>query len=173
MKGDCIPVNNEKSNVTRMFLLKVIDTELIASNKKVSVFHHHRSNTNFIINFKENFCSGPSPVSHNNTLKTMQSFPNSNKNLSHYSESNISKISTSLTLNQALNERELSSEGISLLRKYCCSLKMRKAKKVSDLGMDRKVRNYMTQILDEHFLRELKLLVAINIPQKKKISFNY
>ena len=138
MKGNCTPVYREKPNVTRMFLLKVIDNEIMASKKKISIFHHHRSSNNFIINFKENFHSGFSPVTHTNTLKKMQSFPIT---LPHYSESNISKISTALTVNQPLTERELSSEGIALLRKYCCSLKLRKGKNISDLGMDRKVRN--------------------------------
>ena len=133
MKGNCTPVYKEKSNMTRMFLLKVIDTELIASNKKVSIFHQTHHITNFIINFKENFYSGSSPVTHTNTLKKMQYFPIT---LSHYSESNISKISTALTVNQPMNERELSSEGIVLLRKYCCSLKMRKGKKITELGID-------------------------------------
>ena len=79
MKGDCCLMSSEKSNLTRMFLLKVIDNELIASEKKISIFHH-RSNTNFIINFKENFCSSSSTES-DNKIQRMQSFHQSNKNV--------------------------------------------------------------------------------------------
>lgn len=171
MKGDCSLISSEKSNLTRMFLLKVIDNELIASEKKISIFHH-RSNTNFIINFKENFCSSSSTESQNKIVK-MQSFPQSDKNVSQFSESNLSKISTSLTANKTKISRELSADGVAMLRKYCCNLRIRNSKKESDLCIDRKVRNYMTQILDDHFLKELKLLVSLKIPQKKKISFNY
>ena len=171
MKGDCCLMSSEKSNLTRMFLLKVIDNELIASEKKISIFHH-RSNTNFIINFKENFCSSSSTES-DNKIQRMQSFPQSNKNVSQFSESNLSKISTSLTTNQTKIGSELSADGVAMLRKYCYTLRIRKSKKESDLCLDRKVRNYMTQILDDHFLKELKLLVSLKIPQKKKISFNY
>ena len=171
MKGDCSLISGEKSNLTRMFLLKVIDNELIASEKKISIFHH-RSNTNFIINFKENFCSSSSTESQNKIVR-MQSFPQSDKNVSQFSESNLSKISTSLTANQTKISRELSADGVAMLRKYCCNLRIRNSKKESDLFIDRKVRNYMTQILDDHFLKELKLLVSLKIPQKKKISFNY
>ena len=166
MKGDCCLMSSEKSNLTRMFLLKVIDNELIASEKKISIFHH-RSNTNFIINFKENFCSSSSTESHNK-IQRMQSFHQSNK-----SASILSKISTSLTTNQTKIGSELSAEGVAMLRKYCYTLRIRKSKKESDLCINRKVRNYMTQILDDHFLKELKLLVSLKIPQKKKISFNY
>ena len=171
MKGDCCLMSSEKSNLTRMFLLKVIDNELIASEKKISIFHP-RSNTNFIINFNENFCSSSSTESHN-IIQRMQSFPQSNKNVSQFSESNLSKISTSLTTNQTKIGSELSADGVAMLRKYCYTLRIRKSKKESDLCIDRKVRNYMTQILDDHFLKELKLLVSLKIPQKKKISFNY
>ena len=171
MKGDCCLMSSEKSNLTRMFLLKVIDNELIASEKKISIFHH-RSNTNFIINFKENFCSSSSTESPNK-IQRMQSFHQSNKSVSQFSESNLSKISTSLTTNQTKIGSELSADGVAMLRKYCYNLRKRNSKKESDLCIDRKVRNYMTQILDDHFLKELKLLVSLKIPQKKKISFNY
>ena len=103
----------------------------------------------------------------------MQPFTQSNKNVSQFSESNLSKISTSLTTNQTKIGSELSADGVAMLRKYCYNLRIRNSKKESDLCLDRKVRNYMTQILDDHFLKELKLLVSLKIPQKKKISFNY